>query len=731
MKRWLVVCLFVFSWLLESPASGEVRIPPLGGEFAEERIIAIALFNETSVNRENVLEKYPSLRVRKVFSHALNGISIEGRRKDVEQLKKDSRIASVTESTLYQADIDNSVPFIGGDAIRGLFNKKNERLTGRGVKVGIIDTGIDYQHRDLRRSYKGGYDIVDHDSDPMETKGKNKTLHGTHVAGIIAANGKLRGVAPEAEIYAYRALGPGGSGTTEKVLQAIEMAIKDKVDVLNLSLGNSVNGPDLPISLALDRAVALGITCVASNGNSGPDMWTVGSPGTSSRAISVGASTPPAKKPYITTGLGGGRKSIPIYPISGSKPWLANYSGRLIDGDIGLPGQLKKAKNKIVLVKRGRISFAEKIANAAKAGASAVLIYNNTKGSFYGKVEEKGEIPAATLSGEEGEQLKKTKPFYIHTVMKAEKELIADFSSRGPVTSNWMIKPDIVAPGVGINSTIPSGYLSLNGTSMAAPHISGACALLKQAHPEWTPEQVKSALMTTGIQLKNKQNQQYHTYEQGAGRVQLQQAVKADTFFYPSSLTFRNDHKKKTLSASIIVENTGIAAKHYRFTQPGHQPGIVWKMPFSFTLQAKEKKKLTIELSHDTRKRKTSIYDGRLTILEGTKKIHLPYLYAINEPQYPRVMGFEFVPGDSKSNYRYELYLPGGAEEMGIALYEKESYRFAGFLDWSANAPRGLIRKEIRKEKLPPNGAYIAIIYAKKAGREDRIERTILIDLNK
>ncbi|PAF13721.1 hypothetical protein CHH61_24650, partial [Shouchella clausii] len=80
-------------------------------------------------------------------------------------------------------------------------------------------------------------------------------LHGTHVAGIIAANGRIQGVAPEATIIAYRALGPGGSGTTEQVIAAIEQAIKDKVDVLNLSLGNNVNGPDLPISMALNKAV--------------------------------------------------------------------------------------------------------------------------------------------------------------------------------------------------------------------------------------------------------------------------------------------------------------------------------------------------------------------------------------------------------------------------------------------------------------------------------------------
>ncbi|MFP3360179.1 S8 family serine peptidase, partial [Planococcus sp. SIMBA_143] len=92
------------------------------------------------------------------------------------------------------------------------------------------------------------YDLVDLDEDPMETQANQgiPTMHGTHVAGIIAADGELKGVAPDAEIYAYRALGPGGSGTSVQVIAAMEQAVKDGVDVMNLSLGNNVNGPDYP-----------------------------------------------------------------------------------------------------------------------------------------------------------------------------------------------------------------------------------------------------------------------------------------------------------------------------------------------------------------------------------------------------------------------------------------------------------------------------------------------------
>ncbi|WP_157108304.1 S8 family serine peptidase [Halalkalibacter krulwichiae] len=238
------------------------------------------------------------------------------------------------------------------------------------MKVAVIDTGIDYHHPDLKANYKGGYDVVDYDRDPMETVATQgpPTLHGTHVAGIIAANGQVKGIAPDADIYAYRALGPGGQGTTEQVIEAIEKAIDDEVDVLNLSLGNTVNGPDWPTSVALDKAVEEGIVAVTSNGNSGPNMWTVGSPGTSTKAISVGASAPPLKTPYVT--VPGQDKEITLYPIGGTLPWTIKRDYEIVDAGYGLEEEWKDldVQNKIVLIKRGMISFSEKAKAAQKGG---------------------------------------------------------------------------------------------------------------------------------------------------------------------------------------------------------------------------------------------------------------------------------------------------------------------------------------------------------------------------
>lgn len=141
------------------------------------------------------------------------------------------------------------------------------------MKVAIIDSGVDYTHPDLKANYIGGYDTVDEDNDPMDGN-----VHGTHVAGIIAGNGKIKGVAPNASILAYRVMNDGGTGTTDDIIQGIERAIQDGADVLNLSLGQDLNVPDQPVTLTLERAAKLGVTAVVSNGNDGPKPWSVDAP---------------------------------------------------------------------------------------------------------------------------------------------------------------------------------------------------------------------------------------------------------------------------------------------------------------------------------------------------------------------------------------------------------------------------------------------------------------------
>jgi minor extracellular serine protease Vpr len=728
MKKLFVLLTIFLS--IQNIASARTLTPP---PIPKERI-AIVVLDAPKTEKEitHLLKPYKDIKLRRVFREAIVGFSVEGNPESINQLAQEHKqVINVSPVMKYQVHTEEGVKMIGGDLIRSFFDKDNHRLTGEGITVGVIDTGVDYNHPDLRRNYGGGQDLVDSDDDPMETLTLGQaTVHGTHVAGIIAANGKIKGVAPEAKILAYRALGPGGGGTTEQVIAAIEQAIKDKVDIMNLSLGNDVNGPDLPISLALNRAVAKGIVAIAASGNSGPNQWTVGSPGTASDAISVGASTPTMEIPYLL--IEGSREKIRLQPLEGSKKWALDRSLMIVDGGLGTKAELQNAAGKMVLLKRGKLTFTEKAQNALEAGAKAVLIYNNLSGGFIGNLETPLPIPVASLTKNDGERLKKRGNISARVSVTEEKDRLADFSSRGPVTGTWEVKPDLVAPGVAVNSTIPGGYLSLQGTSMAAPHVAGACALIKQAHPDWTPEQIKASLMNTAKPLLNNDSELYRTFEQGAGRIQVNEAVKARSLAIPSSLKFgKYADKEDSHKAYVQVQNVSDERINYSFEIPKQTEGLHWRLPLSFSLEPGQSRDLTIELQVDPKLLKGKIHDGFLNIVAGKDTIQLPYIYVLEEPNYPRVMGFDFKDGDNPGTYRYEVYLPGGAEEFGIALFHPDDYRFVGFLDTNWNVKKGMLTNEVSVENLPKPGAYLVKVFAKKAGKEDFIETMIMIEEKK
>ncbi|WP_442596906.1 S8 family serine peptidase [Neobacillus sp. D3-1R] len=709
--------------------------PPIPAESPNAEKVAIILLKEESSHSDiqNLIKPYRHLTVRHVFREVLNGFSVKGPAEQIEKLKQHHEILGVSPVQTYKVESSEGIKLIGGDKVRGYFDQQDQRLTGKGVTVGVIDTGVDYTHPDLRRNYSGGYDLVDHDKDPMETNAKQgePTLHGTHVAGVIAANGRMKGVAPEAKIIAYRALGPGGSGTTEQVLAAIDQAAKDKVDIVNLSLGNAINGPDLPISMALNKLTEKGIVAVTSSGNSGPNKWTVGSPGTSAKAISVGASTPELKVPYLL--IEGNREKTDMQPMIGAEKWVKDRSLEVITGGIGEKAELKNVNGKIVLLKRGKLTFTEKAMNAQEAGAKGVIIYNNTAGHFIGNLQVDVGIPVASISKADGEllarQIEKGRN-HIRIKEETEQDVLAAFSSRGPVTRTWEIKPDVLAPGVAINSTVPGGYLSLQGTSMAAPHVAGAAALIKQAHPDWTPEQIKAVLMNNALPLQKQNGQRYRTYEQGAGRIQIDEALQAESIISPGSLQFGKfqlEDQNHEHRARVTIENVSDEVIHYHFETPKPRDGMSWHLPLMFSLKPKEKRSVDLELQVDSGHLKEKIQDGYLNVKANGKRIHLPYIYVLEEPDYPRVMGFEYGAGDAPNTLRYQVYLPGGADEFGIALFDPGDYRFLGFLDSGRNVKKGMVEKEIPLTDTFKNGVYLAKVFAKKARKEDMVEMMIEI----
>ena len=455
--------------------------------------------------------------------------------------------------------VDDSLPQIGADKLH------QENITGEGIKVGVIDTGIDYNHPDLKGSFKGGYDFVDNDSDPMEAtyqewkdSGKPEfngssyyTFHGTHVAGSIAASKEnssasaVKGVAPDVDLYAYRVLGPYGSGSTSAVMAGIDKAVNDGMDVINLSLGSNVNEPLNPTSIAINNAMLSGVVAVVAAGNAGPGEKTIGSPGAAALGITVGASDMSLTIP--TFNASAGEQSITNMQLlaqnyTDNLEDLKNLSLPIVEAGIGTQSDFnnKDVAGKVALIQRGSITFDEKVKNAKAAGAKAAIIYNNVDGEiavFLG--EGTNYLPAFHLSKADGERLKSQKEITFESLgsVKTEGEHLAEFSSRGPANGNDDIKPDVVAPGVAVFSTFPEfmnnpqdeenydmAYARLNGTSMASPHVAGAAALILQAHPEYTPFEVKEALMNTADEM----NGEYSVNEVGSGRIDVHEAVRSD-----------------------------------------------------------------------------------------------------------------------------------------------------------------------------------------------------------
>lgn len=312
----------------------------------------------------------------------------------VRSLAAEPYILQVWEDLPVYALLDVSVPKIGAP------RAWEQGWTGKDVRVAVLDTGIDFNHPDLKDRVAASVDFT----------GKGEASdghgHGTHVASIVAGSGaasggKYRGVAPDARLYVAKVLDDRGAGRMSNVIAGLEWAAEQRVQVVNLSLGADIpcDGTDA-LSTACDAVVDLGlVTCVAA-GNTGPREGTVGSPGCARKVVTVGATT--------------------------------------------------------------------------------------------------------------------------------DNDQVAAFSSRGP-TKDGRVKPDICFPGEGIvaaraagttmGSVIDEHYVAASGTSMATPHCAGAVALLLQAEPELTAEQVKTRLMETAVDLGLDPN------AQGAGRADVAEAL--------------------------------------------------------------------------------------------------------------------------------------------------------------------------------------------------------------
>jgi subtilisin family serine protease len=369
-------------------------------------------------------------------------------------------------------------------------------FTGKGIKVGVMDTGIDVDHpafggdgtsrsnsdRFPTERVAYGYDFVGDnfsgDSTPPNPDGFPDDCggHGTHVAGIIGANDintGVKGVAPEVIFGAYRVFGCTGSTFADIMLAAMERALADGMDILNMSIGSSFQWPRYPTAEAASRMVEQGMVVVASIGNSGTSgLYAAGAPGVGDEVIGV-ASVDNANVIMKVMQVDGtdihfvpGTGS-PINPTSGSMT-LTRTGTATSTNDACSAFTPDSFTAKAVLIRRGTCSFYSKAKNAENAGASAVVIYNNVAGiGFIGTVagDPSVNIPVVFISAAEGAQLDSliaagSGPVTLTwtnrngLVANPTGGLISSTSSYGP-TPDLKLKPDISAPGGSILSSYP------------------------------------------------------------------------------------------------------------------------------------------------------------------------------------------------------------------------------------------------------------------------------------
>jgi len=475
-------------------------------------------------------------------------------------------------------------------------------VDGTGAYVGVLDTGVDYTHPDFggdgtnhdfpTAKIAAGYDfagdnpaaledpsLIAPDGDPMDTN-----EHGTHVSGIVAADGMVKGVAPKAKIVIAKiSMGGIGSAWSEQIVAAFEyMADPNNLDEgpegshpavqsVNMSFGSfaGFDDPADPENIAIENTISSGIIVALSAGNSAsayaspfaynfyPDYSTVGSPSVTPGAIAVASSENSMLPYWALTEV----SSATDYAYANSGPTDPRALGDNAGAgytyvDCGLGGSASDfptpfPPNTIALIKRGSYNFTVKIMNASDAGAVAVVVWNNQAGMLnMAYPDGETSIPAMFVSQAAGTVLQsRATPWTGHAVgdgtgalsflghtqstVNPAVDTISSFSSWG-ATPNLSFKPEVTAPGGNIWSTVPvaqGSYANLSGTSMASPHVAGAAALVKLAHPEWTVEQVKTALMNTGAVLIDPASPAHLPYSprlQGAGRINVNNALHTD-----------------------------------------------------------------------------------------------------------------------------------------------------------------------------------------------------------
>jgi len=558
---------------------------------------------------------------RYAFDTLWNGFALE---MGSTQLAKVSAIDGVTAiypieritlpetSPVSDPELETAIKMTGADIAQSELG-----FTGEGVRVAIMDTGTDYDHPDLggdgvARSNSSvfptsrvvtGWDFVGDafNADPSSlfynpTPAPDQypddcNSHGTHVSGIVGANGAVTGVAPDVTFGAYRVFGCQGSTTADIMIAAMERALADDMDILNMSIGSAFNTwTQYPTAAASNRLVNAGMVVVASIGNSGANgTYSAGAPGVGQKVIGVASfdNTHVNLNSFTISPDGtrigyGNAASAPPAPLSGSLPMALTSPGPpapLPTADACAPLPAGSLAGMAALIRRGTCTFHTKSLNAQNAGAAAVVLYNNVAGRFSPTVAGVPPItiPVVAISDTEGVLIRNrlgTGPVTMtwteeaFTAPNPTGGLISSFSSFG-LSAVLDVKPDIGAPGGLIRSTYPielGSYATISGTSMSSPHVAGAAALFLEAHPNTNPQVMRSLLQNSADPAPWWGNPALgfldNVHRQGAGMLDIDDAILATTKITPGKLAL-GESQAGPQTRTLTLENSSSSAVTY------------------------------------------------------------------------------------------------------------------------------------------------------------------------
>lgn len=619
------------------------------------------------------------------YQLVFNGVAVEVSGYNIRYLLKQPEIKKIYSTRdKYYPFRDILVQTIGAKDVWNMVDSNKLPVDGSGTTIGIIDSGIDYNHPDFSpvgigedKKVISGYDWADNDSDPIDDTQEG---HGTHVAGIAAGNNpddsRKKGVAPQANLYAYKVFSSktGVRGAPPNlIISALEQAVKDKCTVVNMSLGSPSPAPSIdegnPYYEAIKSTNDAGIVVVAAAGNDGSrhkkNPWPIHAPGTFEPVIQVSATT---DRSYQTF-----RAVLPNGFVQSFNPLLSRYTppfkkehSRLpvVDCSYGRKEdfEMVDVKGKIALISRGPkpnpetgdtpITFKEKNLNAKEAGAVGCIVYNYDPGVMGALMYDanKGEdpysfdfIPNLTISGSASKILKRLLLRGAELYFDENSYvMISSFTSAGPCLDGDLniFKPEISAPGTSINSAYPGGkYIDAYGTSMATPVVSGVSALLKQMYPTLKTNDIKAILMNTSDIIKNGLTGEIFSYfYQGAGQVNALTALQTPLIANPPSImrSINQLDEGITIDLKNIVDKTvsvGIYAEVFNVSASNNPLNIEIDRN-NIEIQPTSNESFKVKFIIDEKKLEQRKYEGAIWINiknskllnSVTSKLHIPFI---------------------------------------------------------------------------------------------------------